>query len=184
MFAVIFIIIVAVTSIVSAANICRNRSSQSDYVRDDKDPRTFFICLAGEVLHLSCDIGQSFDPYNGLCIFDLNANERSNNVNESENDKSEDDNEFYKKKTTTTMTTKTTTEISTILPILTTIAPLFVCPKDTSNIFFSHPTNCSQFYICVSGNATLGNCPGGLFFDEALQGCIPAEMVDCSRDKE
>lgn len=51
------------------------------------------------------------------------------------------------------------------------------CPKD--NGLFPNPTDCTTFYTCVDGEATLQNCAPGLLFDKKLKMCNFANQVKC-----
>lgn len=56
------------------------------------------------------------------------------------------------------------------------------CPPqdDTAKpLFLPLPQSCSQYYLCYHGQATVLQCPNGLYFDENLQSCNTAQLVLC-----
>lgn len=60
-----------------------------------------------------------------------------------------------------------------------------LCPQDSSPddiaTFFPVENNCTEFYECDNGVATLFACPAGLYFnpDPAVNVCDFAKNVDC-----
>lgn len=53
----------------------------------------------------------------------------------------------------------------------------FVCPEEFG--YYSHPTDCSQYYVCVFGGALLESCTGGLMYSHELQTCDWPRNVGC-----
>lgn len=42
-----------------------------------------------------------------------------------------------------------------------------------------HPTDCSKYYLCVSGIRTMRICGSGLMFDPRIGDCNLERLVDC-----
>lgn len=53
----------------------------------------------------------------------------------------------------------------------------FQCPEEFG--YYSHPTDCSQYYVCVFGSALLESCTGGLMYSHELQTCDWPRNVGC-----
>lgn len=53
----------------------------------------------------------------------------------------------------------------------------FVCPEEFG--YYSHPTDCSLYYVCVFGGALLESCTGGLMYSHELQTCDWPRNVGC-----
>lgn len=53
----------------------------------------------------------------------------------------------------------------------------FNCPEEFG--YFSHPTDCSLYYVCVFGGALLESCTGGLMYSQDLQTCDWPRNVGC-----
>ncbi|CAL8113684.1 unnamed protein product [Orchesella dallaii] len=53
----------------------------------------------------------------------------------------------------------------------------FTCPEDFG--YFPHPTDCTQYYVCVFGGALLESCTGGLMYSHELQTCDWPRNVYC-----
>ncbi|XP_036329705.1 uncharacterized protein LOC118741840 [Rhagoletis pomonella] len=59
----------------------------------------------------------------------------------------------------------------------------FVCPEEFG--YYPHPSDCTQYYVCVFGGALLESCTGGLMYSHELQTCdwpcnVVCEVVDNS----
>ncbi|KAH8279619.1 hypothetical protein KR018_008352, partial [Drosophila ironensis] len=59
----------------------------------------------------------------------------------------------------------------------------FDCPEEFG--YYPHPTDCTQYYVCVFGGALLESCTGGLMYSHELQTCdwprnVGCELVDTS----
>jgi hypothetical protein len=55
----------------------------------------------------------------------------------------------------------------------------FVCPEEFG--YFPHPSDCSQYYVCVFGGALLESCTGGLMYSNELQTCDwPRNVNQCN----
>ncbi|XP_067623837.1 mucin-2-like isoform X2 [Eurosta solidaginis] len=59
----------------------------------------------------------------------------------------------------------------------------FDCPEEFG--YYPHPTDCTQYYVCVFGGALLESCTGGLMYSHELQTCdwprnVGCELVDNS----
>lgn len=52
-----------------------------------------------------------------------------------------------------------------------------MCPEEFG--YYSHPTDCSQYYVCVFGGALLESCTGGLMYSHELQTCDWPRNVGC-----
>ncbi|XP_042855923.1 chitinase-3-like protein 1 isoform X2 [Penaeus japonicus] len=84
--------------------------------------------------------------------------------------------------TTSTVSTEPTTT-STVTTELATVAPALKpeCGKE-KNYFVNHPV-CNKYWWCLSGEAVLGTCHGGLVWDPSTQVCLPtsqANPVNCT----
>lgn len=53
----------------------------------------------------------------------------------------------------------------------------FDCPEEFG--YYPHPTDCSQYYVCVFGGALLESCTGGLMYSHELQTCDWPRNVGC-----
>ncbi|XP_017776469.1 PREDICTED: mediator of DNA damage checkpoint protein 1 isoform X4 [Nicrophorus vespilloides] len=53
----------------------------------------------------------------------------------------------------------------------------FDCPEDFG--YYPHPTDCTQYYVCVFGGALLESCTGGLMYSHELQTCDWPRNVGC-----
>lgn len=53
----------------------------------------------------------------------------------------------------------------------------FDCPEEFG--YYPHPTDCSQYYVCVFGSALLESCTGGLMYSNELQTCDWPRNVGC-----
>ncbi|KAL9928645.1 chitin deacetylase-like 5 [Glossina fuscipes fuscipes] len=53
----------------------------------------------------------------------------------------------------------------------------FDCPEEFG--YFPHPTDCTQYYVCVFGGALLESCTGGLMYSHELQTCDWPRNVGC-----
>lgn len=53
----------------------------------------------------------------------------------------------------------------------------FSCPEEFG--YFSHPSDCSLYYVCVFGGALLESCTGGLMYSHELQTCDWPRNVGC-----
>lgn len=65
-------------------------------------------------------------------------------------------------------------------PVQTTPSALaadFDCPEEFG--YYPHPTDCSQYYVCVFGGALLESCTGGLMYSHELQTCDWPRNVGC-----
>ncbi|XP_032307392.1 uncharacterized protein LOC6497677 isoform X7 [Drosophila ananassae] len=63
----------------------------------------------------------------------------------------------------------------------------FDCPEEFG--YYPHPTDCTQYYVCVFGGALLESCTGGLMYSHELQTCdwprnVGCELVDSSSAPE
>ncbi|KAL1115847.1 hypothetical protein AAG570_006136, partial [Ranatra chinensis] len=54
----------------------------------------------------------------------------------------------------------------------------FDCPEEFG--YYSHPTDCTQYYVCVFGGALLESCTGGLMYSHELQTCDWPRNVGCA----
>ncbi|XP_033249078.1 uncharacterized protein LOC108162497 isoform X9 [Drosophila miranda] len=62
----------------------------------------------------------------------------------------------------------------------------FDCPEEFG--YYPHPTDCTQYYVCVFGGALLESCTGGLMYSHELQTCdwprnVGCELVDTSTER-
>ncbi|KAH8409394.1 hypothetical protein KR222_002325, partial [Zaprionus bogoriensis] len=53
----------------------------------------------------------------------------------------------------------------------------FNCPEEFG--YYPHPTDCTQYYVCVFGGALLESCTGGLMYSHELQTCDWPRNVGC-----
>lgn len=53
----------------------------------------------------------------------------------------------------------------------------FDCPEEFG--YYPHPSDCSQYYVCVFGGALLESCTGGLMYSHELQTCDWPRNVGC-----
>lgn len=53
----------------------------------------------------------------------------------------------------------------------------FECPEEFG--YYPHPSDCSQYYVCVFGGALLESCTGGLMYSHELQTCDWPRNVGC-----
>lgn len=53
----------------------------------------------------------------------------------------------------------------------------FECPEEFG--YYPHPTDCTQYYVCVFGGALLESCTGGLMYSHELQTCDWPRNVGC-----
>ncbi|XP_065219258.1 uncharacterized protein Cda5 [Planococcus citri] len=53
----------------------------------------------------------------------------------------------------------------------------FSCPEEFG--YYPHPTDCTQYYVCVFGGALLESCTGGLMYSHDLQTCDWPRNVGC-----
>ena len=53
----------------------------------------------------------------------------------------------------------------------------FVCPEEFG--YYPHPSDCTQYYVCVFGGALLESCTGGLMYSHELQTCDWPRNVGC-----
>uniref|UniRef100_A0A1B0CKK7 Putative mucin-5ac-like protein n=1 Tax=Lutzomyia longipalpis TaxID=7200 RepID=A0A1B0CKK7_LUTLO len=53
----------------------------------------------------------------------------------------------------------------------------FDCPEEFG--YYPHPTDCTQYYVCVFGSALLESCTGGLMYSHELQTCDWPRNVGC-----
>nr|XP_053639067.1 chitin deacetylase 1-like isoform X16 [Cherax quadricarinatus] len=54
----------------------------------------------------------------------------------------------------------------------------FNCPQDFG--YYPHPTDCTQYYVCVFGGALQESCTGGLVYSHELETCDWPRNVDCN----
>ncbi|XP_063859249.1 uncharacterized protein LOC135100273 isoform X6 [Scylla paramamosain] len=54
----------------------------------------------------------------------------------------------------------------------------FNCPQDFG--YYPHPTDCTQYYVCVFGGALQESCTGGLVYSHELETCDWPRNVDCA----
>ncbi|XP_014246719.1 stress response protein nst1 isoform X2 [Cimex lectularius] len=54
----------------------------------------------------------------------------------------------------------------------------FDCPEEFG--YYAHPTDCTQYYVCVFGGALLESCTGGLMYSHELQTCDWPRNVGCA----
>ncbi|XP_031627349.1 uncharacterized protein LOC116343441 isoform X2 [Contarinia nasturtii] len=55
----------------------------------------------------------------------------------------------------------------------------FECPEEFG--YYPHPSDCSQYYVCVFGGALLESCTGGLMYSHELQTCDWPRNVGCEQ---
>ncbi|KRG02463.1 uncharacterized protein LOC6575548 isoform X11 [Drosophila mojavensis] len=53
----------------------------------------------------------------------------------------------------------------------------FDCPEEFG--YYPHPSDCTQYYVCVFGGALLESCTGGLMYSHELQTCDWPRNVGC-----
>lgn len=53
----------------------------------------------------------------------------------------------------------------------------FNCPEEFG--YYPHPSDCTQYYVCVFGGALLESCTGGLMYSHELQTCDWPRNVGC-----
>ncbi|KAL1465154.1 hypothetical protein WDU94_004744 [Cyamophila willieti] len=53
----------------------------------------------------------------------------------------------------------------------------FQCPEEFG--YYPHPSDCTQYYVCVFGGAVLESCTGGLMYSHELQTCDWPRNVGC-----
>lgn len=58
----------------------------------------------------------------------------------------------------------------------------FDCPEEFG--YYPHPTDCTQYYVCVFGGALLESCTGGLMYSHDLQTCDWPRNVGCNGEEE
>jgi len=58
----------------------------------------------------------------------------------------------------------------------------FDCPEEFG--YYPHPTDCTQYYVCVFGGALLESCTGGLMYSHELQTCDWPRNVGCDSSGE
>lgn len=58
----------------------------------------------------------------------------------------------------------------------------FECPEEFG--YYPHPSDCSQYYVCVFGGALLESCTGGLMYSHELQTCDWPRNVGCESSEE
>ncbi|XP_016979342.2 uncharacterized protein LOC108044734 isoform X7 [Drosophila rhopaloa] len=63
----------------------------------------------------------------------------------------------------------------------------FDCPEEFG--YYPHPSDCTQYYVCVFGGALLESCTGGLMYSHELQTCdwprnVGCELVDTSSERD
>ncbi|XP_055296768.1 mucin-5AC [Sitodiplosis mosellana] len=58
----------------------------------------------------------------------------------------------------------------------------FQCPEEFG--YYPHPSDCSQYYVCVFGGALLESCTGGLMYSHELQTCDWPRNVGCEASDE
>ncbi|XP_050549101.1 uncharacterized protein LOC126910517 isoform X4 [Daktulosphaira vitifoliae] len=56
----------------------------------------------------------------------------------------------------------------------------FKCPEEFG--YYPHPSDCSQYYVCVFGGALLESCTGGLMYSHELQTCDWPRNVGCGAE--
>ncbi|CAB3381827.1 Hypothetical predicted protein [Cloeon dipterum] len=56
----------------------------------------------------------------------------------------------------------------------------FDCPDEFG--YYPHPTDCTQYYVCVFGGALLESCTGGLMYSHELQTCDWPRNVGCGEN--
>nr|CAD7399040.1 unnamed protein product [Timema poppensis] len=56
----------------------------------------------------------------------------------------------------------------------------FDCPEEFG--YYSHPSDCTQYYVCVFGGALLESCTGGLMYSHELQTCDWPRNVGCGSE--
>lgn len=54
----------------------------------------------------------------------------------------------------------------------------FNCPEDFG--YYPHPSDCTQYYVCVFGGALQESCTGGLVYSHELQTCDWPRNVVCN----
>ncbi|XP_032577889.1 uncharacterized protein LOC6617191 isoform X15 [Drosophila sechellia] len=64
--------------------------------------------------------------------------------------------------------------------------PSFDCPEEFG--YYPHPSDCTQYYVCVFGGALLESCTGGLMYSHDLQTCdwprnVGCELADTSSER-
>ncbi|XP_069182644.1 uncharacterized protein [Procambarus clarkii] len=60
-------------------------------------------------------------------------------------------------------------------------AAAFNCPQDFG--YYPHPTDCTQYFVCVFGGALQESCTGGLVYSHELETCDWPRNVDCNPSK-
>lgn len=58
----------------------------------------------------------------------------------------------------------------------------FDCPEEFG--YYPHPTDCTQYFVCVFGGALLESCTGGLMYSHELQTCDWPRNVGCDASGE
>ncbi|XP_046383943.1 uncharacterized protein LOC124154322 isoform X3 [Ischnura elegans] len=58
----------------------------------------------------------------------------------------------------------------------------FDCPEEFG--YYPHPTDCTQYYVCVFGGALLESCTGGLMYSHELQTCDWPRNVGCGASSD
>ncbi|XP_071532567.1 uncharacterized protein Cda5 isoform X11 [Panulirus ornatus] len=54
----------------------------------------------------------------------------------------------------------------------------FNCPQDFG--YYPHPSDCTQYYVCVFGGALQESCTGGLVYSHELETCDWPRNVECT----
>nr|XP_027225089.1 chitinase-3-like protein 1 [Penaeus vannamei] len=143
--------------------------SEGDYYLEDIQCDRYWHCVNGNAIPGDCSPGLVWDMAVESCSWPENV-DTSHCVMPGEDTT-----------TTTPVTTKLTTTSTTTTELTTSPAPKPECDIE-KNYFISHPI-CNQYWWCLSGEAVLGTCYGGLRWAQNSHACLPAaeaNPVDCT----
>ncbi|XP_037779758.1 endochitinase-like [Penaeus monodon] len=137
--------------------------SEGDYYLEDIQCDRYWHCVNGNAIPGECSPGLVWDMTVESCSWPDNV-DTSHCVMPGED-----------------TTTKTTTTSTTTTELTTPSAPQPECDTEM-NYFVSHPL-CNKYWWCLSGEAVLGTCHGGLVWAPDSRVCLPtaeAKPEDCT----
>lgn len=141
------------------------------FVPDPEDCTKFYLCVFGVATEYKCPDGTHFSPVILDCLPEEEAGCTATTISPPETTTS-DQTEPSPESTTLGQTSspETTTSGQTEPPPF--------CPPEGS-VSIPHPTDCTKFYVCVSGEPILLDCPPGLHFSPTELICLAPEEAGC-----
>ncbi|XP_055919882.1 uncharacterized protein LOC129951656 [Eupeodes corollae] len=159
---------------------CCQASEDGTFHRDKKDCRKYYVCKNGVASLMSCDIGFHFDETINACNYPalVQCNPKPTETSSAA--------PSTEPPTTSTITT-TEASTSTALQTTTASSPGTECSNDQPccqasehGTFHRDKKDCSKYYVCKNGVASILSCDTGFHFDETINACNYPALVQCN----